>query len=172
MPTATPDEGAVLRVFTFKEGLLSGVAHDLELAVERFRIDWDAAHVSATFDTRSLRVLHAVVAGRPAPDALSARDRRTIERNIAEDVLATAQHAEARFESTSVEVAGDGFVVHGTLTLAGVQHELSVPVRRDGSRYAAEVVLDQRRFGIEPYSAMLGTLKLKPEVRVRLDVPA
>lgn len=172
MPTATPEEGAVLQVFTFKEGLLAGVAHDLELSLERFRIDWDPAHVSAVFDTRSLRVRHAVVAGRPAPDALAARDRHSIERNIAEDVLATAKHPEARFESSSVEVAGDGFVVHGTLTLAGVRQELSVPVRRDGSRYTAEVVLDQRRFGITPYSAMLGTLKLKPEVRVRVDVPA
>ena len=172
MPTATPDQGAILRVFTFKEGLLSGVAHDLELALERFRIDWDPAHVSATFDTRSLRVLHAVVAGHAAPDALSARDRHSIERNIAEDVLATGRHPEARFESSSVEIAGDGFIVHGALTLAGVRQELSVPVRRDGSRYTAELVLDQRRFGITPYSAMLGTLKLKPEVRVLLHVPA
>lgn len=172
MPTATPDEGALLHVFTFKEGLLAGVAHDLELAVERFRVDWDTARVSATFDLRSLRVLHAVVAGRPAPDALSAHDRRTIERNIAEDVLGKSQHQEARFESSSVEHEGDGYVVHGTLTLAGVRADLSVPVRRDGSRYTAEVTLDQRRFGITPYSAMMGTLKLKPEVRVRVQVPA
>lgn len=172
MPVATPSDGATARVFTFKEGVLSGVAHDLELAFDRFRIDWTPEHVSATFDTSSLRVLHAVESGRPAPDTLSARDRRKIEHTIAEDVLTTARYPEARFESSSVLPEGDGFVVKGTLTLAGGRQELSAHVRREAAGYAVELVLDQRAFGITPYSAMLGALKLKPEVRVRVGVPA
>lgn len=172
MPTATPAEGATVRVFTFKEGLLSGVAHDLELALERFRVDWDSARVSATFELGSFRVLHAVVDGHPAPDALSDRDRRKIERTIADDVLFTSRHPDARFESSSVTSDGDGFTVRGTLTLAGAEQELSVRVRRENASYTAETVLDQRRFGITPYSAMLGTLKLKPDVLVRVRVPA
>jgi hypothetical protein len=172
MPIAIPTEGATARVFTFKEGLLSGVAHDLELAFDRFRIDWTSQHVSAVFDSTSLRVLHAVVSGRPAPDALTARDRRKIERNIADDVLMTSRHPEARFESSTIAPEGDGFVVHGTLTLAGRRQELSLHVRRDETSYTAELVLDQRDFGITPFSAMMGALKLKPEVRVRVAVPA
>lgn len=171
MPVATPFDGAAVRVLTFKDGFLSGVAHDLELALDRFRIEWDLRHVSATFDTRSLRVLHAVVSGRPARDTLSARDRRKIEQTIAADVLLTTRHPEARFESDSVEVEGDGFVVRGTFTLAGGRQEVSAHVRREGARYTSELVLDQRGFGITPYSAMLGTLKLKPEVRVHISVP-
>jgi hypothetical protein len=33
----------------------------------------------------------------------------------------------------------------------------------------AEFRIDQRDFGIKPYSAMLGTLKIKPEVVVRVS---
>lgn len=172
MPTANEQQGAEARVLTFKEGLLSSVAHDLEIAVERLHVEWTEARVAASFDLRSLRVLHAVVSGRPEPGALSPHDRRKIEQNIAQDVLHTQRYPEARFESSSVTPNGDGFLVRGSLTLGGHTQELSASVRREGARYTTEVTLDQRRFGITPYSAMLGTLKLKPEVVVRVSVPA
>lgn len=172
MPIATPAEGATVRVFTFKQGLLSGVAHDLELAVDRFRIDWTEQHVAATFDTTSIRVLHAIVSGQPAPTALSARDLRKIEQTIADEVLHTSRHAQARFESASVSADGEDFVVRGTLELAGNRQEVSARLRRDRAAYTTELVLDQRSFGIVPYSAMMGALKLKPEVQIRVRVPA
>jgi polyisoprenoid-binding protein YceI len=172
MPITTAAEGATVRVLTFKQGLLSGVAHDLELAVDRFRIDWSTERVSATFDTSSLRVLHAVVSGQPAPAALSARDRHKIERTIVDEVLLTSRHPEASFESASVVAEGDDFIVSGTLALAGGRKDLSVRVHREPSAYTAELVLDQRSFGIVPYTAMLGALALKPEVKVRVRVPA
>lgn len=172
MPVVDEEQGAEARVFTFKDGFLSAVAHDLELAVERLRIDWSQEHVSATFDLRSLRVLGAVVSGRLAPDALSPHDLRKIEQTIARDVLHTSQYPEARFESSAVTANQEGYGVRGMLSLAGHAEELSATVRREGARYTTELVLDQRRFGITPYRAMLGTLKLEPEVRVRVSVPA
>ena len=42
MPRSTQDD-ARCTVYTFKEGLLSAIAHDLEIAVERFSIEWDDA---------------------------------------------------------------------------------------------------------------------------------
>jgi hypothetical protein len=171
MPTVDHEHGAEARVLTFKEGLLSAVAHDLELAVGHLQIDWSEDHVTARFDLRSLRVLHAMSSGRPAPELLSPADLEKIARTIALDVLDTERHPEALFRSSSVTASQGGHVVHGTLTLAGHSQELSATVRREGARHVAEVELDQRRFGIKPYSAMLGALKLKPEVRVRVSVP-
>lgn len=173
MVTIRQSEGAQVRVYTFKEGLLSAVAHDLEIAVERFSITWDEARtkVSATFDTSSLRVLTPMSHGRPNPGALSDRDLRKIEANIASDVLHVRSHPEARFESSSVTPDGDGLVVRGTLTLAGRANDITATVRKDGSQWTTEVALDQPRWGITPYSAMMGTLKIKPEVRVRISVP-
>lgn len=170
--TVDEKQGAEARVLTFKEGLLSAVAHDLEIAVERLRVDWSEQHVTATFDLRSLRVLHAVVSGRPAPGALSTHDLRKIEQTIANDLLRTKLYSEARFQSSSVTASNDGYLLRGALSLVGHSQELSAPVRREGALYTTELVLDQRRWGITPYSAMLGTLKLKPEVTVRVSVPA
>lgn len=173
MTTISERDGEV-RIFTFKEGLLSAVAHDLEIAVERFSLTWDDARtkVSATFDTKSLRVLHPVVHGRPSPGALSARDLAKIESNIGSDVLHPSRHPEARFESSSITPDGDGFAIRGALTLEGRTNDVTASVRREGARYVTELVLDQPRWGITPYSAMMGTLKIKPEIRVRVSVPA
>jgi hypothetical protein len=172
MSTVTEREGEA-RVFTFKEGLLSAVAHDLEIAIERFRIEWDEARtsVTASFDLTSLRVLHPVVHGAPSPGSLSRRDLDKIEDNIAKDVLHTARNQDARFTSSSVSASGNGFSVRGTLALCGRSEEITAQVREEGGRYVTELALDQRRWGITPYSAMMGTLKIKPEVKVRLAVP-
>jgi hypothetical protein len=160
---------AQCRVYTFKEGLLSAVAHDLEIEVGRFRIERDAAGIRAVFDARSLRVLHATSDGRPRPDALSARDREKIEANIAGEVLETRRHPEVRFTAS---VEGEPSEVRGTLELHGRQREVAVAVRRQGERWIGEATLHQPDFGITPYSAMLGTLRIKPDVRVRIELPS
>jgi polyisoprenoid-binding protein YceI len=66
----------------------------------------------------------------------------------------------------------DGYDVEGTLTLTGVSRPVTVEVRRDGERLVAEVLVHQPAFGIRPYSAMLGALKVKADVLVRVSVPA
>lgn len=175
MPTRTdPTRGASVHVFTFKEGLLSAVAHDLEIAIERFSITWDdeKTKVDATFDAKSARVLHPMAHGQPAPGGLSARDLTKIAGTIETDVLRARSFPEIRFRSTSIAPEGEGFVVRGTLTLVGQEREIEAHVKREGDAWTTEVVLDQTRWGITPYSAMMGTLKIKPELRVRLRVPA
>jgi hypothetical protein len=45
-----------LYVFTFKEGLLSKVAHDLRLSVQRFSVQVDGENVVAAIATSALTV--------------------------------------------------------------------------------------------------------------------
>ena len=66
---------------------------------------------------------------------------------------------------------GDRANIDGDLTLHGVTSPISVEARDDGERWNAEVTLDQRKFNIKPFSAMLGALKVKPEVTVHISVP-
>jgi hypothetical protein len=44
-------------------------------------------------------------------------------------------------------------------------------VRAEGDRWVAEMNIHQPDFGIKPYTAALGALKVKPEVMVRISVP-
>ncbi len=160
-------------VLTYKEGLLSAVAHDLQIRVGRFEVDVDDATfaVAARFDARSLAVDAAVRDGVPNPGALGDADKRKIEQNIVDDVLDAEKHPEIRFTSTAVTKEGDGFRVEGELALHGRTRPLTLHARPDGDRLAVEVSLRQPDFGIKPYSAMLGTLKIKPDVTVRCAVP-
>jgi len=47
-----------------------------------------------------------------------------------------------------------------------------VRLRRTGDRYVATVTLDQTRWGIQPYCVMMGMIRVKADVVVRLSLPA
>lgn len=164
-------------VFSYKEGLLSSVAHDLKLTVSRFSVEAGVApeqlSLKAEFDARSLRVVSAMRDGEPASGLLGAADRQKIEQNIVSDVLDAGSYPQISFVSTEIQpIAGSqGFRVQGRLTLHGRTRELDVATRVVDGRQVAEVTLHQPDFGIKPYSALLGTLRIRPNVTVRLTLP-
>jgi hypothetical protein len=156
-------------VFTFKEGLLSPVAHDLRLVVQRFSIEVGEDSVLARFDTSSLRVDTPMKEGKENPSALGERDKLKIAEQIREDVLESARYPEARFESSSVRKRPDGgYDLTGQLTLHGVTRPLTARTEAVGSGQRLELTLHQPDFGIVPYKAMMGTLKIRPDVTVRI----
>ena len=161
-------------VFTYKEGLLSAVAHDLKIRVTKFAIDVDETTraITAHFDPSSLRVVCAMVVGKEAPSTLTTTNKREIEGNIVRDVLDARAYPEIRFASPAVEEKGDAYVVKGKLALHGHERQVRVQVRRDGEHYVAEARIRQPDFGIRPYTALLGTLRVQPEVVIRIVVPA
>jgi polyisoprenoid-binding protein YceI len=160
-------------LFCFKDGLLARMAHDLKLQVERFSIEVDDAtrQIKATFDPSSIQVVCAQIDGRDDPSTLSKGDKKKIYDNVTKDVLRTRKHPEIRFDSTRVVERGEGFVVEGTLQMYGKSRSIQTSVRPNGDRWVAELTLHQPDFGIKPYSAALGALKVKPDIMVRVSVP-
>jgi polyisoprenoid-binding protein YceI len=162
-------------VFTEKEGLLSRMAHDLRIRVDRFDVkvegDGDARTVTATFDPSSLVVEGALADGADSPGALSASDRKKIEETIRTDVLAVRRHPEIRFRSTRVEESGGALRIDGELSLHGRTQKLALRAIDVGDAWETEATLHQPDFGIAPYRAALGALKIKPHVRVKLRIP-
>jgi polyisoprenoid-binding protein YceI len=150
-------------VFTFREGLLSAVGHDLRLSLSKFAIDIaDDDSIQASFDAASLRVTGAIADG----------DRRTIERQAADDVLAARRFPEIRFRSTRVRRNGSRAQIDGELTLHGHTRALQLDADDDGTQWTAEVTLDQRDYAIKPFSTMLGALRVRADVRVRVSLPS
>lgn len=169
MKTDEPD----CTVLTFKEGLLSRVAHDLKLRVHRFGVDGDAStrRLTATADPASLRVVCAMLAGRESPATLSASDCRKIDQSIATDVLEATRHPTIRFQSEPITVDGDKARIDGVLTLHGVSRPLHLDATRTDGTWYARVALHQPDFGIRPFTALMGTLRVRPEVTVVLRIP-
>jgi len=160
-PTATCE------LFTSREGVLAAVGHDLKLQVERFHIDADRTRVSAAFDAGSLRVIAALRGGKEDAGALSERDRQEIERNVARDVLQAHRFPEVSFVSSEV-LPGR---IRGTLSLHGRDQTGEFPFEELSGRCVARIDVDVRRFGIRPYTAMLGALRVAPVVHVVVSTP-
>lgn len=161
-------------VFTFKEGLLSKIAHDLKLRVKDFRIavTSDPVAIDATFSAQSLEVVTAMKDGEANPSALSESDKSKIAKQIGAEVLHASQYPEVTFVSSTVnETASGSLQISGTLSLHGTQQAMTIKTRENQGRQIAELTLHQPDFGITPYKAMMGTLKVKADVRVQLSVP-
>lgn len=158
----TFDANAVdCRVSVFVEGALSSFGHDVTLRVTNLSLNvGEDDGITADFDPTSLEVV----------DDISDSNRREIERN-AEKPLEPRKYSKIQFRSASVQRDGARARVEGDLTLHGVTNSISLDAHDDGQRWNAKVVLDQREFGIKPFSAMLGALKIKPNVEVNISIP-
>lgn len=161
-------------VYSYKEGLLSKIAHDLKHRVTRFQLQVDQARrmVEAEIDARSLRVECVIKDGKELPDALSADDKKKIEAQVMEDVLHANNCPIIHFKSTSIVELPEGLQIEGTLALNNCTRPVATVARRVNGHYEADITIHQPEFGIKPFSAMMGTLKIKPDVLVRMVVPA
>ncbi|MBC7172657.1 MAG: YceI family protein [Polyangiaceae bacterium] len=162
-------------VFSFKDGFLAKLAHDLKIKVSRFEINVadDRSSVEASFDATSLEVVCRRIDGRDDPGGLNKLELMTIHGNIKDDVLAAKKFPKITFRSTEVVASPDGGAkVKGDLTLHGQTRSISTDVKPEGGRLVTELRLHQPDFGIKPYSAALGALKVQADVVVRLSIPA
>ena len=154
-----------IRVFTYKEGMLSRVAHDLALRGERFVVTLDGDAVRAEFELASLRVDGPVESGVVYAERFDAATRSEIERAMHERILDTRRHPTARYAGTAVPTAS-GFEVSGKLELVGRGEALSFAVFREGTAFRAEFDLVPSRWGIEPYHALFGAIRLRDRVKI------
>jgi polyisoprenoid-binding protein YceI len=164
-----PSDGTV-KVMTGRQGMASKVGHDLTLEASNWKatltVDGDPARseVTATIEPRSLEVTAATGGAKPVSD----KDKKDIKKNISE----LLGNGSITFTSTSVEVKSDtSLKVPGELSIAGQSQPVTLDLTAtpDG-RLSGSLTLVQSQFGIKPYSAMMGALKVKDEVEVNLDV--
>jgi polyisoprenoid-binding protein YceI len=161
-----------VRVFTFKEGLLSRVAHDLRLQVEPRGVSVvrTGDEVRAELDPTALVVDGAIRGTQLEVEALSRRDRAKIVETIRDEVLSTRRYPKIRFTGTVTERGDHVLEVHGELELAGVRRPLSFIATRDAGRITARVTVRPSEFGIAPYKALAGAIRLQDRVVVELDL--
>lgn len=163
-----PDTGT-LHVRTYRDGVGARLAHDLVLLAHRWdgtiEVGDDPAGASATLtvDPTSFEIVRATGGVKPISD----RDRRTIQGNIAE-ILETDRYPELRFEATSVQGAGTEPTVTGEVTIKDTTRPVEVTVELVGSELAASATISHEEFGMQPYSAMLGAIKLRDDVDVEV----
>jgi polyisoprenoid-binding protein YceI len=166
-----PQNGTlVLR--TRRQGVAASVGHDLTIEVSRWSAEADVTddllggRVGARVDLGSL----TVVGGSGGALPLTGDNRLEIQRN-ARKALDVDKFPEAAFESSQISGPPAHAVIEGTLSLHGTQGLQRILVDETGpDRYRVRTTVAQTQFGIKPYSAFFGALKLRDEVEVELEL--
>jgi YceI-like domain len=153
-------ENATLTVRTKRQGAASKAGHDLLIEVTSWSATLDDGSLTLTADPSSLRVLE----GTGGMMALGDDDKAGIAQTIDEEVL---KGTPIEFRSTSVE-PGPGRV-SGELELAGQTRPIEFELTSADGRIAGSATLKQTDWGMKPYSALFGTLKVADEVVVEID---
>ena len=165
-----PADGT-LSVRTKRTGAAAKAGHNLLLHVTAWEAtlavaaDAYGSSLELTADGASLRV----VEGTGGMQALADDDKANIEQTIDDEVL-KAQSVTFRSRIVQPSADGDGLAVQGDLSLLGATRPLAfdVNVAADGA-VACIAVVKQTDWGMKPYSALFGTLKVVDEVEVSLD---
>jgi polyisoprenoid-binding protein YceI len=162
-------DNATLAVRTERAGAAAKAGHDLLIHVTAWEAtlvvadDTDASSMELTADATSLRVQE----GTGGIQALGDEDVASIHQTIDDEIL---KRQEISFRSTGVKADGETLRARGDLTIVGntqpIEFEL---VSGDGGELSGSAVVTQTAFGMKPYSALFGALKVKDEVEVVLD---
>jgi hypothetical protein len=160
-------ENATLTVETGRRGAVAMAGHDLVIEVTSWAAELDAAKdpaITLTADGGSLRVLD----GTGGATELGEDDKAGIEQTIDEEVL---KGTTIEFRSSALEVDPDGSraTVHGELELAGTRNPISFELRSEDGRLNGRATVKQSDWGIKPYAALFGTLKVADEVEVGIE---
>jgi polyisoprenoid-binding protein YceI len=167
-----PERGRIL-LRTFRDGLAAQAGHDLTVEATRWsgdlRVndDLSPASLEVHIDLGALVVRDGTGGVKPLTD----RDRREIAVTTRK-VLGTDQHPEAVFVADGFRLPADGGgEITGTFTLRGQERPLRLQVKQTGSdRYHAEAQIVQTAYGIKPYTAFLGALRVRDAVDVVVEL--
>ena len=170
--TLGPHNGRLI-VKTYREGLAKKVGHDLIIEVGQWSAnvnvgeDPSSTTITASANVGSLNPLEGVGGVKPLSDG----DKSDIRKNITQKVLTSP---EITFRSTSVKVAGNSATVSGDLTIMGRSQPVDVQLSESGGRIRGNMSVVQSRWGIKPFTAMMGALKVSDNVDVEFEgnVPA
>jgi polyisoprenoid-binding protein YceI len=163
-------DNATLSVRTGRAGAAARAGHDLLIRVTAWEAELavgEAAETSLQLnaDSTSLRV----VEGTGGMQALGDDDVASIHKTINEEIL---KRDEIAFRSTRVrsEPGGERLHAEGDLTLAGRTEPIAFDLAVDGGgTVRAAVTVRQSEWGVKPYSALFGALKVADEVEVALE---
>jgi polyisoprenoid-binding protein YceI len=167
--TLGPQSGSLL-LRTSRAGLGRKAGHDLTIEAAGWSAavtvaDPESSSVAVTVEVDALEVREGTGGVLPLGDS----DRAEIKKNLRK-VLQADRHPTITFRSTRVRGTSGEFTVDGDLTIAGTTRTAVVRAVADDGRVRGGTTVAQTDFGIKPYSAFFGALKLAVEVEIAFDL--
>lgn len=162
-------EGTI-RIFTFKTGVLSRAAHDLRFTLRRFELEIHEDSVHGRFWPETLEVDGVMHGDTLDAGSLGPSQREEIVANVRGKILLTERYPEIVLEAHASSISG-GHRLDGELELVGKRRTVTFSVSEREGRATGEVELQPTRWGIQPFKALLGAIRLEDRVVLRFDIP-
>ncbi|MFQ5713433.1 MAG: YceI family protein [Candidatus Scalinduaceae bacterium] len=166
-----------MSVYTYKEGLLSKLAHDLLIDVKNFKVNLNVPEAGLTsgsleveLQADSLKVDCAMKESERQPDTLKEKDIADIEKDMAKKVLHPDKYPTVNFCSKEIKEKEAGYHVNGELSLHGVTKTIDFDIDTNGDNLKGRFSILQKDYGIKPFKAMMGTLRIKNEISFAFDL--
>ncbi len=166
-----------MSVYTYKEGLLSKLAHDLLIDVPNFKVNLNVPEAGLTsgsleveLQTDSLKVDCAMKEGERQPDTLKEKDIADIEKDMAKKVLHPDKYPTVNFCSKEIQEKEGGYHVNGELSLHGVTKPIDFDIDTNGDKIKGRFSILQKDYGVKPFKAMMCTLRIKNEIDFAFDL--
>jgi hypothetical protein len=161
---------ATIHVFTFKAGLLARVAHDLRFSLRQHEITVRARRVQAFALSESLAIDGVMTPKGLDTHALSARDQRSILETVHGEILLSRRYARIELDGSIQTLSDNLHTLSGELRLRGQARPIQTELIRSGDMLQSVFELKPSEFGIAPYKALGGAIKLADRVRVSITV--
>ena len=179
-------ERSLLTILVHRGGPLARLGHNHVIAVrslagvvrlarerESSTFELRLAVAQFTVDEEALRALEGPDFAAPVPDDARSGTRRNM---LSEALLDGEHYPDIVLRSQRIARTPEGFQVTIAIGLKGLARSISLPVHieeSDGGLIATgETPLLQSALGLEPFSVMLGALRVEDELRVRFRVLA
>ena len=171
----------------------AAVTPPIVVASARVSLDGTSTMHPYTASTTTVRVNTIEIGGTPSgdvleyvlqPGALTAFDvsipvtsltspKDGIDKNMYK-ALKADEYADIRFRLHGIEAAGDGYRATGSLTIAGVERDVTLTLQVQHKENTLAVTgntdLLMTDYGITPPKMMMGLLKTHPKVQIRIEL--
>lgn len=160
-----PNNGEMIVKIT-REGMAKKAGHDLIIVVNNWQADANIAEnpqdstFSGSADVGSFNVREGVGGIKPLSDG----DKADIKKNITQKILTSPN---ITFKSTGVNPSTD--TVTGDLTIMGRTQPVDVKITESGGKVNAKMTVVQSKWGIKPFTAMMGALKVRDAVDIEIS---
>ncbi|MGH9225842.1 MAG: YceI family protein [Acidimicrobiales bacterium] len=166
--TFGPNNGRLL-VKIEREGMAKKAGHDLTLEVASWgadvTVDGDNpanSQMKVNADSRSFQVVEWHGGVKPMTEG----DKKDIKKNIDEKCI---KNSDISFQSTSVNPTANGARVSGDLSINGASQPAQFEIQLDGGIARCTAQIQQSLFGIKPFSAFMGALKVRDVVEIEFE---
>jgi polyisoprenoid-binding protein YceI len=180
-PTGTftlSNENGDLKLRTTREGIGARAGHDLTIQVTRWeavtRSEGAPPEVTAEVDARSLQILDGTGGVKPLTDG----DRADIKSDLQSKILDSDHYPRIAYQAREWQLLSEDpnhlrATLSGELELRGKRSPLELEVdlqRVNGAiRVKATGAIVQSRWGIKPYTAFLGALKVADPIQIEVE---